>query len=157
MNPAGNMKTLLCITTCGNQKIWDKNPTAGPTKAKNVYIGQFATKCREYAEKFHQSSWCILSAKHGFLFPDDIVPCSYNVSFNDKKTNPITVRELRAQVTEMGLDKYSGIVVLGGRKYVAIIKEVFPTKEILSPLGDCKGIGYMMGRLNDAIKRGVSL
>jgi hypothetical protein len=150
------MKTL-CIVPCGNKKIWDKNPKAGPTKAKYVYIGPFAKKSREYAMRFYPSSWCILSAKYGFLFPNDIVPVSYNVSFNDRKTNPITTKELSAQVKEKELDRYGQIVILGGKNYVEMANEVFSSKEILTPLSDCKGIGYMMGKLNDAIKKGVPL
>jgi len=106
----------LCIVSCGSRKIWDTNPNAGAAKAKYVYIGPFAKKCREYAERFYPSSWCILSAKHGFLFPDDIVPGPYNVSFNDKKTNPITIKELSVQKSEKGLDAYDRIIVLGGKK-----------------------------------------
>ena len=87
------MKTL-CIVPCGNRKIWDKNPKAGPTKAECVYIGPFAKKCREYAMRFYPSSWYILSAKYGFLFPDELVTGPYNESFNDRKTNPITTKEL---------------------------------------------------------------
>ena len=60
------------------RKIWDINPFAGPTKAKYVYVGPFAKKCKEYAQKFYPSSWCTLSAKYGFLFPNDIVPGPYN-------------------------------------------------------------------------------
>lgn len=150
------MKTL-CIVPCGNRKIWDKNPKAGPTKAEYVYIGPFAKKCREYAMRFYPSSWCILSAKYGFLFPDELVTGPYNVSFNDPKTNPITTKELFAQVKEKGLDNYDRIVILGGKNYVEMANEVFSSKEILSPLSDCKGIGYMMGKLNDSIKRGVPL
>ena len=149
--------STLCIVPCGNRKIWDKNPSAGPTKARDVYVGPFATKCREYAEMFYPSTWCILSAKYGFLFPDDIVPSSYNVSFNDRKTNPITTKKLSAQVTVKGLDYYDKIIVLGGKNYVVMANEVFSSKEILTPLSDCKGIGYMMGRLKNAIKRGVRL
>ncbi|GFP27693.1 hypothetical protein HKBW3S43_00110 [Candidatus Hakubella thermalkaliphila] len=150
------MKTL-CIVPCGNRKIWDKTPNIGSTEAKDVYIGPFAKKCREYAEKFYPSSWCILSAKYGFLFPSDIVPGPYNVSFNDRKTNPITTKELSAQMAERKLSNYERIVILGGKNYVEMANEVFSSKEILTPLSDCKGIGYMMGKLNDSIKRGVPL
>ncbi len=150
------MKTL-CIVPCGNKKIWDKNPKAGSTKAKYVYIGPFAKKSREYAMRFYPSSWCILSAKYGFLFPNDIVPGLYNVRFNDRKTNPITTKELSAQVKEKELDSYGQIVILGGKNYVEMANKVFSSKEILTPLSDCKGIGYMMGKLNDAIKKGVPL
>ncbi|HNS79734.1 MAG TPA: hypothetical protein PKM17_13890, partial [Syntrophorhabdus sp.] len=49
----------LCIVPCGKRKIWDKNPNAGFVKAKDVYIGHFSIKCKEYAEKFYANSWCI--------------------------------------------------------------------------------------------------
>ena len=84
----------LCIIPCGSKKIWDKKPGIGPQKASNVYIGTFHQKCKEYATKYHKNSWCILSAKHGFLFPDDNIPGPYNVSFNLKTSNPITFQEL---------------------------------------------------------------
>jgi len=122
-----------------------------------VYVGPFAKKCREYATRFYLSSWCILSAKYGFLLPNYIVPGPYNVSFNDWKTNPITIKELSVQVKEKVLGNHERIVILGGKNYVEMANEVFSSKEILSPLSDCKGIGYMMGKLNDSIKRGVPL
>jgi len=146
-----NYEKVLCIIPCGNRKIWDKNPNAGPTRARDVYIGPFAKKCKEYAEKFYPSSWCILSAKYGFLFPDDIVPGPYNVTFNDKRTNPISVGELSKQVKEKGLDKYEKILVLGGKKYVSVVKKVFSKKKVYVPLEGYKGIGYMMNRINKAI------
>lgn len=75
----------------------------------------------KYAMRFYLSSWCILSAKYGFLFPNDIVPCSYNVSFNDRKTNPITTKELSAQARGKKLDRYEQIVVLGGKTYIEMV------------------------------------
>jgi hypothetical protein len=150
------MKTL-CIVPCGKKKIWEINPNVGPTRARDVYIGPFAKKCREYAEKFFPFSWCILSAKYGFLFPDEIVPGPYNVTFNDKSTNPISSDELSNQVIEKGLDRYDKIVVLGSRKYLNIIKAVFQHKEINALLVNTQGIGYMMEKLNKAIRRGIPL
>lgn len=150
------MKTL-CIVTCGDRKIWDRNPDAGPTKARFVYIGPFATKCREYAEEFYPSSWCILSAKHGFLLPNDIISRPYCVRFNKKGTNPITTKELSSQAKQKKLDDYQQIVVIGGKSYVDTAREVFSSKKILAPLTDCKGMGYMMRRLKEAVRRGVRL
>lgn len=147
---------ILCIAPCGDRKIWKKKSNAGPTKAKYVYTGPYAGKCIEYAEKYYPSSWCILSAKYGFLFPDDIVPEPYNVTFKKKKTNPITVDELSIQVREKGLDKYDKIIVLGGQDYSNVIKEVFPGKDIYEPLYGLR-MGHSMGKLNDSIKRGVPL
>jgi len=145
------MKTL-CIVPCGKAKIWDKNENAGATKARNVYIGPFATKCREYAEKFFPSSWCILSAKYGFLFPDDIISENYNVSFKHKKTNPINNTKLSEQVSEKELDKYEQLVILGGKEYFAIAEKVFHSKKIVNPLRGCKRNGEMMSKIKKWIK-----
>lgn len=150
------MKTL-CIVPCGKIKIWDKYPKTGPTKAEAVYIGPFAKKCKEYAIRFYPSSWCILSAKYGFLYPTDTIPCTYNVSFNDKKSSPITVQELSSQVIKKELNDYERIVILGGKNYVEMINKLFSSKETVIPLRGCKGNGYMMGKLNDAIKKGVPI
>lgn len=142
----------LCIVPCGKKKIWDKIPNAGPTMAKNVYTGPFAKKCREYAKKFHPDNWIILSAKYGFLAPDDIISGPYNVSFNDKSSIAISTEELRKQVKEKNLDKYDEFVILGGKYYIEIIRSAFSEKEVFNPLDGCKGIGYMMAKLNELIK-----
>lgn len=149
--------SVLCIIPCGRSKIWDERPNAGPTQARFVYTGSFATKCREYAEKFYPTSWCILSAKYGFLFPNDIIPGPYDVSFNDKSTNPLSVSDLAIQVIERRLDRFEKIVVLGGRNYRIMIRGAFPQKEVLAPLEHCKGIGYMMGLLKKAMANDIAL
>lgn len=150
------MKTL-CVVPCGKRKIWDKVPAAGPTEARLVYIGPFAKKCREYAQKFYPDSWCILSAKYGFLFPQDIVPESYNISFNDLKSNPINIEELKKQISTKNLDAYDKIVVLGGKNYVNRLKKVFPYRKIHTPLLGFKGMGYMLQGLNNALEKDIEL
>lgn len=144
----------LCIVPCSNRKIWDTDPDRGPTQAKFVYTGKFATKCKEYAMKFYPNSWCIISAKYGFLFPDDLVSGPYNVSFNIKKTNPIKISDLCAQAKHKGLTNYDKIVVLGGCNYANMMKTIFYDKEIILPLSDCNGIWRMISKLNNAVKRG---
>lgn len=144
------MKTL-CIVPCGVSKVWDKNPNAGPTAARNVYIGPFATVCRKYAEKFFPKSWCILSAKYGFLFPDDIVPGPYNVTFNKKKSEPITLNQLSSQLKRKKLNRYNAVVVLGGKNYTNRIEILYSGVLIYSPLKNLRGMGYMMQKLRRAI------
>jgi len=148
---------ILAVVPCGKRKIWNVNPCAGPTRARFVYVGPFASKCREYAERFYPNSWVILSAKYGFLFPDDIVPGPYNVTFNDPKTNPIGISELIKQVKSKGLDKYDKIIVLGGRNYVRIVREVFRDKEVYAPLERFRGLGPKMSALNRALSSGREL
>ncbi len=147
----------LCIVPCGKKKIWDIDPETGPTAAKDVYIGPFAKKCKEYATKFYSNSWCTLSAKFGFLMPDDLVPGPYNVSFNDSKGNPVSSDTLKSQVSEEDLDSFDEFIILGGKAYVSICVALFHNERILTPLRGCKGIGYMMGRLHKAIEKGVPL
>lgn len=147
----------LCIIPCGKRKIWDKHPEAGPAKAKNVYIGPFAVSCRRYAERFYPSAWCIISAKHGFLFPEDVVTGAYEVTFSKPKTDPITIGELKAQATKKGFEKYQNIVVIAGKEYVRRVQRVFPEKAISTPLINCGTQGKMMRKLRDARERGEAL
>ncbi len=140
-------KNNLCIVTCGSKKIWDKYPSKGPTRAKDVYIGPLSQKCQLYAEKNFPGSWCILSAKHGFLFPEDIIEKNYNSSFNNNDC--IGLDYLIRDAEEMGLNDYNNITVLGGKNYETVVKNVFKGKLVENPLSGCKGIGMMLKRLNE--------
>jgi hypothetical protein len=143
---------VLCIAPCGSKKIWHINSSAGATKAKDVYIGSFAKKCIEYAEKFHRGNYRILSAKYGFISPDFKIPQDYNVTFNRPSSNMVTIELLNRQIREQKLDKkYDKIIVLGGKEYVKRIHEVFAGNLIETPLSKCKGMGYMMQKMNRAI------
>lgn len=107
--------------------------------------------------KFYPGSWCILSAKHGFIFPDELISGPYEATFKNPRTNPITIEELPDQIIEKGLNKYEQIVIIAVKDYADIARTVFLSKKILTPLIDCKGNGYMMNRLDECIKRGVPL
>lgn len=144
----------ICIVPCGAKKIWDNNPKLGAVAAGKVYVGPFAKKCQEYAMRFYPGEWVILSAKYGFVRPEEVIPGPYNVSFNDPKTKPITVRDLARMAEAKGMMGVDEVIVLGGKNYVDMARAVFKGKVILTPLSDCAGIGYMMGKLNDAILRG---
>ncbi len=144
------MKTL-CIVPCGKQKIWKKNPAAGPTLAKEVYTGSFARKCQEYASLFYPTDYVILSAKYGFLWPNDVIPGDYSVTFNDLRTHPITISELEKSARSKDLYAYDQIVVVAGKNYVDMAKKVFPGKHIHDPLKGCTRNGFMMQRLKQAI------
>ena len=141
----------LCIIACGKKKLWDKNPEACPTKAENLYTGSFTQKCIEYAKNADFDSWCILSAKYGFLFPEEVVPGQYSECFHNKTSNPVTLKDLFLQIKSKELDKYEKITILGGNYYTDMMKKLFSEKKICNPLKGCKGIGYMMKKLNKLI------
>ncbi|MDI6723186.1 MAG: hypothetical protein QMD61_00915 [Methanobacterium sp.] len=117
-----------------------------------MYIGIFSKKCIEYAEKLYPYSWRILSAEYGFMKGDDIVPAPYEACFHNKNSKPISVDELKIQAEDDALKEYNKIIVLGGKYYTNLIKSIFPHKYVYNPLEGCKGIGYMISRLNKAIK-----
>jgi hypothetical protein len=145
----------LCVIPCGNKKIWDKEPHLGQVEAQNAYTGTFHLLCRQYAEKFFDD-WVILSAKHGFLFPEDFVPGNYNVSFSMKTEEVIKLEELNMQVYEKNLHQFNKFVVLGGKKFRPII-ETAVEGEYIYPLQGCTGIGYMQQMLKKAVLTNHSL
>ncbi|RSK26781.1 hypothetical protein EJF36_07845 [Bacillus sp. HMF5848] len=142
----------LCIIPCGRKKIWDIDPTIEATKAHKAYVGTFHSYCQAYARLFFDDNWVVLSAKHGFLLKDDIVPGSYDVSFS-MKNHPevITNDQLRKQIIEKNLNDYDHYVVLAGKKYRRIVEGLFPRGDISYPLAQYKGLGYMLRALRLAI------
>jgi hypothetical protein len=159
MNRSGsrrrNSKTL-CIVSCGRKKIWDRDPTARKVRASEAYIGQFSRKCSEYAKKFYPDSWCYLSAKHGFLFPNEKIPGQYNVSFLKNTQCKSLQKKFILQIREKHLDRYDSIVLLGGKRYFAAIEPLFSSK-LTNPLQGLRGIGWMMQAINIAIKNNKPL
>ncbi|WP_368073994.1 DUF7662 domain-containing protein [Paenibacillus odorifer] len=140
-----NRDKSLCIIPCGAAKIWDNQPSIGPVEAQNVYTGVFAVACQRYAKTFFDH-WVIMSAKYGFLYPEDIIPEDYNVSF-------ILIAQLKEQAESKGFFKYKEITVLGGKHYADRAKAVFNQgQELFFPLSDCTGIGYMLQRLTRALE-----
>ncbi|UCZ54974.1 hypothetical protein LGQ02_09730 [Bacillus shivajii] len=146
----------LCIIPCGAKKVWDKEPDAAPTKAKDVYIGTFSRACQRYAIEFI-GDWVILSAKHGFLHPTDTVEHNYDVSFTSKSSEIISIDQLKEQMGDKGLNDYDEVIVLGGKKYRRVVEKLFPNEKLTYPLNGCKGIGFMLQKLNRSIKNGEEI
>ncbi|PFM98711.1 MULTISPECIES: DUF6884 domain-containing protein [Bacillus cereus group] len=141
----------LCIIPCGKKKIWDKHPNKGPTEAKDVYISPFGKACQAYASRFF-THWVILSAKHGFLRPDDIVQENYDLAFDSKSDEIIHIDELKKQMVDKGLLKFDEIILLAGKKHRKVVTKLYPEETISYPLEGCTGIGYMLQRLKVAVE-----
>jgi len=141
------LKTLV-IVPCGKSKIWKKHPNKGPTESRMVYTGTPFILNKRYAEYF-ETDWVILSAKYGFIEPDIRIPEDYNVTFNDPKTNPITIQELENQAKELG--EYDCIVALGGKTYSNIARKVFRDKQVMAPVYGLP-IGKAMHKIKAAIE-----
>lgn len=141
----------LCIISCGKKKIWDKHSDYGPMEAKDVYISPFGKACQAYATMFFEN-WVILSAKHGFLRPSDIVLENYDLAFDSKSDEVISIEQLQKQMVDKSLLQFDEIVLLAGKKHKKVVTKLYPEEMITYPLEGCKGIGYMLQRLKEAVK-----
>ncbi|MHB0803471.1 hypothetical protein PVK73_29610 [Bacillus thuringiensis] len=141
----------LCIIPCGKKKIWDKHSNYGPMEAKDVYISPFGKACQAYASMFFEN-WVILSAKHGFLRPNDIVLKNYDLAFDSKSDEVISIEKLQKQMVDKSFLQFDEIVLLAGKKHKKVVTKLYPEEMITYPLEGCKGIGYMLQRLKEAVK-----
>lgn len=146
----------LCIIPCGKKKIWDKHSDYGPMEAKDVYISPFGKACQAYATMFFEN-WVILSAKHGFLRPSDIVLENYDLAFDSKSDGVINIEQLQKQMVDKSLLQFDEIVLLAGKKHKKVVTKLYPEEMITYPLEGCKGIGYMLQRLKEAVKEGEEI
>lgn len=117
------MRTLV-VVPCGAKKIWSEHPSRGAVRAAEAYVGVPFRVNRAYAEVVGDA-WVILSAKYGFLAPDDLLNGPYEVTFKRKKTNPVAVETLQRQVEERGLASFDRVIGLGGVEYRAALTEAF--------------------------------
>ncbi len=97
-------------------------------------------------------SWVILSAKHGFLRPNDIVLENYDLAFDSKSDKVISIEQLQKQMVDKSLLQFDEIVLLAGKKHKKVVTKLYPEGMITYPLEGCKGIGYMLQRLKEAVK-----
>lgn len=145
-----DLKKKLCLLSCGAAKIWDRMPETGAVPARLAYTGAYSVLCREYAETFYNEDWLILSDKHGFLRPDDIVPENYDVSFRRPSAELVSDEVLREQAERLELDAYEEIVMLAGGHYVERIRAALPSAAIATPMRGLR-IGERMQFLRTAI------
>ncbi|MCH8815198.1 MAG: hypothetical protein IH957_08920 [Chloroflexi bacterium] len=149
-----NPVSALVVVPCGRSKLWRRNPDAGPTSARDVYTGSPFKVNREYAEKF-ADRWVILSAKYGFVDPEFMIPADYNVTFNDPRTNPISMSVLRSQLASLTLARFDLVVALGGATYSRLVVDAFvgTGARVISPAAGLP-IGKAMSRVKNAVRSG---
>ena len=118
------MSGTLVVVPCGRRKIWDTDPNAGPTAARDAYQGAPFKVNKTYAERV-ADAWVILSAKYGFIGPEFIIPENYNVTFDRPETGPITLEELRRQARGKDLYGFATVVALGSTTYAGVMLHTF--------------------------------
>lgn len=113
----------LLVVGCGKAKTWNKKPRAGRVAAKDAYTSSLFKLCRRYAEKHFPGRWVILSAKYGFVHPDQRIG-NYNVHF---QTNRDAVSD--AELIEQWQKKFSrikSVTSLTSSEYNSRLKACLP-------------------------------
>ena len=110
----------LCIIPCGKKKIWDKYPADyGPMEAKDVYISPFGKACQAYATMFFEN--CYIIGEAWILRPNDIVLENYDLAFDSKSDEIISMEQLKQQMIEKDLLQFDEIVLLAGKKHKKVV------------------------------------
>lgn len=117
-------QSVLVTVPCGPSKIWDRHPDRGPARVDEAYIGAPFRLNRAYAERFGDA-WVVLSAKYGFMSPDDTIPGPYEVTFKRPSTNPLGPDRLRLQIGMLDLERFQLVVVLGGHQYREVVEKAW--------------------------------
>lgn len=148
--------TELCVVTPSYRRAWDRAPFT-PLKAGSAFIGPFSRKCQTYAEMFYPGSWCVLDARHGFMFPHEVIRQKHSACLFRPWTQPVSIVTLASQIRRRGLDRYQRIVVLGGRRFICMVEDAFGGRKVRAPLAGVGGIGDMMHEMNVALDTGLPL
>ena len=122
---------LLNIVACSRAKIWytkDKDTNSYPARA--AYKGGMFKQALNCFMDFKSRTgaeprWVILSAKYGFIEPDQEIS-DYNISFSnpDDKYNTVTDSKLLTQWKEKGLERYRLIFLWGGEAYAGHVRNI---------------------------------
>jgi len=148
-----NSSKTLIIVPCGKKKIWDRNPSAGPTLARYAYTSNYFRLCVKYAESF-SNKWLIFSGKYGLVDPDQ------KVDIYDKrgKASNDLRSKIREQLEPFISTGYSSIVSLCGKKYSKILRDVVELTEIklYTPLEGLK-IGFRQKQIKECLRCNTSL
>ncbi|MER5322309.1 DUF6884 domain-containing protein [Streptosporangium roseum] len=131
--------SLVVIVPCGSRKA----ETDAPVPAGELYTGSYHRATRRAAETLAGASGrvLILSALHGLVELDQMV-APYELRAGQAGT--VDGETLRAQAAALGITD-AHTVVLGGRAYVKLAREVWPA--LAAPLEGTRGIGEQLSRL----------
>lgn len=114
------MAWILEVVGGGNDLIWDREPERGPTPASEAHTSAL----------FHARLACaecmadvpvVLTAEHGLLYPNDLVPGPYDPAF--ARPVAVTVETLREQIRAHRLDEMTAASISvddpAGRELIA--------------------------------------
>lgn len=132
----------ICLIACSAKKA------ERPCIAREMYQGLLFKKSVEYAES-HCYRWGILSAKHGFLFPDErIFPYDFSMKDYYRKWEVMAWRQkVTSRLIPRFIDlfaingEWQRIIFLAGKQYTKPLTDYLRQWKLIleEPL---KGMGY---------------
>lgn len=141
------MKWPVVLIPCGGKKR-DR-----VSMARDLYTGTLHRIYQKWARSVTiDSRIFIVSAKHGLLTLDSYV-APYNLRLGEPGS--IEADTMRAQAMRLNILNAPDIIALGGRDYLALMKQVFPqaitpaTVVGMSTIDQARLIGRNYGRLPD--------
>ncbi|MET7335889.1 DUF6884 domain-containing protein [Nonomuraea sp. NPDC005650] len=131
--------TTVVIIPCGGRKA----DTDTPVPAGELYTGSYHRAARRAADTLAGTTGrvLILSALHGLVTLDTML-APYELRAGQPGT--VTADTLRAQAAALCITN-AAVTVLGGRAYVELARQVWPT--LTAPLAGTRGIGEQLARL----------
>jgi len=135
----------LALVGCGSEK---REQRYKKIKAKDRYTSDYFTLKKNFARKI-ADEWCILSAKHGVVEPDEKIEY-YDVAITNyhnqqmKRWTDDVVSSIRGRQTE-------SLVFLAGRDYTDPLENHLSDYRIARPFAKTGGNIDQMLRLEDAI------
>lgn len=114
---------VLVIVECSKRKVGRTRHTK--IAAKKLYQGPLFKAARRYAE-LKKFDYAIISAKHGLLFPNEIVE-GYDELLKTKRD----VEEIRDRVESRLvpiLPKYDRVLFIGGEMYTEVLRNIWTSR-----------------------------
>jgi cytoplasmic iron level regulating protein YaaA (DUF328/UPF0246 family) len=135
----------IVIITCGKSKSLDSK-----CSAKNAYNGRSFQLKKKYAE-LSNNPWFILSAKYGFIQPDDIIEPNYDKTIKTKKEIRTLANLIASQIPNyLEFAIADEIIFLGPESYEESIKKAFSNIRLLNIIHPTHGL--KQGESQRAIK-----
>lgn len=111
----------VLIVPCTQEKVWDIEPTKGPTAAKDAYVKGSFKKWRSYAES-SGCPWFVLSTKHGLLEPNELVPGPYNVPISAALEDRNLAIKLAEQAKRIDFSQFEKVVLLDWERFEPLVR-----------------------------------
>ncbi len=123
----------VVVLPCSKEKRWLVEPERGAVVASAAYISPLHLAAQAYAQS-SGNDWLILSALHGLLRPDDLVPSDYDVTFSRPDDPVISTDDLAAQVHRRGFDAAQQVISLCPDDYTERLRAAFGAIPVNAPL-----------------------